>query len=178
LRDGSNQRSDKYGGNPENRMRLLNQVLDAVCETWPANRVGVRFSPENSFNSMSDSNPVEHFTYFVSQLNDRGLAYLHVLEGDMMTQSRQLNYRALRDAYTGIYIANCGYDKDRAQESIANGDSDLVAFGVPFLANPDLVYRYQNNLELNEANQDTFYGGDEAGYTDYPFIEESAVRLA
>jgi N-ethylmaleimide reductase len=178
LRDGSNQRSDEYGGNPENRMRLLNAVLDAVCETWPANRVGVRFSPENSFNSMSDSNPLEHFTYFISQLNDRGLAYLHVLEGDMMTQSRQLNYRTLRDAYSGIYIANCGYDKDRGQASIANGDSDLVAYGVPFLANPDLVYRYQNNLELNEANQETFYGGDETGYTDYPFIEESEIRLA
>jgi N-ethylmaleimide reductase len=120
---------------------------------------------------MSDSNPQDHFAYFINQLNPRQLAYLHILEGDMMTKQSTVDYRALRDIYTGVYIANNGYDKARAQASLANGDSDLVAFGIPFLANPDLVYRLQNDLTLNEADQATFYGGDEHGYTDYPFAE-------
>jgi N-ethylmaleimide reductase len=118
---------------------------------------------------MSDSDPKAHFSYFIEQLSQRKLAYLHVLEGDMMTQSRTLDYRALRDLYNGIYIANCGYDLEKGQSSIASGDSDLVAYGVPFLANPDLVERFQRGQPLNEADQATFYGGDETGYTDYPF---------
>jgi N-ethylmaleimide reductase len=171
LRDGSNKRNDMYGGNEENRMRFLNQVIDAVLEVWQSNSVGLRLTPENSFNSMSDSNPQAHFNTFITQLNARNLAYLHILEGDMMGAARKVNYRALRETYKGIYIANNGYDKDRAQTAIANGDCDLVAFGVPFLANPDLVYRYKNNLQLNEAKQNTFYGGDETGYTDYPYAK-------
>lgn len=171
LRDGSNQRTDEYGGNEENRMRFLNQVIDAVLEVWESNNVGIRLTPENSFNSMSDSNPQAHFNYFITQLNKRNLAYLHILEGDMMSAARNVDYRALRDAYKGIYMANNGYDKDRAIAAITNGDCDLVAFGVPFLANPDLVHRYKNNLPLNEADQNTFYGGDETGYTDYPYAK-------
>jgi len=172
LRDGTNQRSDEYGGNEENRMRFLNQVIDAVFETWDSNNVGIRLTPENSFNSMSDSNPQAHFNTFIRQLNTRNLAYMHILEGDMMSAARNVDYRALRNVYKGIYMANNGYDKDRAQTAITNGDCDLVAFGVPFLANPDLVYRYKNNLQLNEADQNTFYGGDETGYTDYPFAAQ------
>ena len=171
LRDGSNQRTDEYGGNEENRMRFLNQVIDAVLEVWESNNVGLRLTPENSFNSMSDSNPQAHFNYFITQLNRRNLAYLHILEGDMMSAARNVDYRALRDAYKGIYMANNGYDKDRAIAAITNGDCDLVAIGVPFLANPDLVHRYKNNLPLNEADQNTFYGGDETGYTDYPYAK-------
>ena len=178
LRDGSNQRTDQYGGSVENRMRFLNEVLDAVTEVWPSNRVGVRLTPENSFNSMSDSNPLEHFKYFISQLNSRHLAYLHILEGDMMTKTANLDYRVLRDLFSGLYIANNGYDKTRAQTSLSNGDSDLVAFGIPFLANPDLVYRYQHDISLNEVDFDTFYGGNEKGYTDYPFHQQAAVETA
>ncbi len=176
LRDGSNQRTDEYGGNEENRMRFLNQVIDAVLEVWDSNSVGIRLTPENSFNSMSDSNPQAHFNYFITQLNRRNLAYLHILEGDMMGAERNVDYRALRDVYKGIYMANNGYDKDRAQTAITNGDCDLVAFGVPFLANPDLVYRYKNNLQLNVADQNTFYGGDETGYTDYPYAEQEITE--
>ena len=171
LRDGSNKRNDIYGGNEENRMRFLNQVIDAVLEIWESNNVGIRLTPENSFNSMSDSNPQAHFNYFITQLNRRNLAYLHILEGDMMSAARNVDYRALRDAYKGIYVANNGYDKDRAIAAITNGDCDLVAIGVPFLANPDLVHRYKNNLPLNEADQNTFYGGDETGYTDYSYAK-------
>ena len=174
LRDGSNQCTDQYGGNAQNRMRFLNQVLDAVCEVWPANRIGVRLTPENRFNSMSDSNPKEHFSYFISQLNPRKLAYLHMLEGDMMTKERAVNYRALRDLFSGPYMANNAYDKARAQNAIRNGDADLVAFGIPYLANPDLVRRYRDDLPLNEADQSTFYGGDARGYTDYPFYASNS----
>lgn len=172
LRDGSNQRSDAYGGSAENRMRLLNEVLDAVCTVWPSQRVGVRLTPENSFNSMSDSDPQNHFAYFIEQLSPRGLAYVHVLEGDMLTKQSTLDYHALRAKFDGPYIANNGYDLARAKQAIESGAADLIAFGVPFLANPDLVRRYQQGLPLNEADQATFYGGDEAGYTDYPFYEE------
>lgn len=172
LRDGSNQRSDEYGGSVQNRMRFLNQVLDAVCEIWPAGRVGLRLTPENSFNDMSDSDPQAHFSYFVEQLNERQLAYLHLLEGDMMSKQRSLDYRALRDLYQGVYMANNSYDKASAEAAISNGDADLIAIGVPFLANPDLVYRYRHELPLNEPDMDTFYGGDEHGYTDYPFAPQ------
>lgn len=178
LRDGSNQRTDEYGGSAENRMRFLNQVLDAVLQVWDSQSVGIRLTPENSFNSMSDSNPQAHFDYFISQLNPRKLAYVHILEGDMMSAARNVDYRALRDAYKGPYMANNGYDKARAEKAISNGDCDLVAFGKPFLANPDLVQRYKNNLPLNEADQNTFYGGDEKGYTDYPFAGQEPGQQA
>ncbi|NOZ54540.1 MAG: alkene reductase [Gammaproteobacteria bacterium] len=170
LRDGSNQRTDQYGGNIENRTRFLNQILNAVCEVWPTNRVGVRLSPENSFNTMSDSNPQQHFDYIVKQLSTRNLAYLHILEGDMMSQQRQVDYRVLRDNFGGVYMANNGYDKARAQTSLNHGDSDLVAFGVLYLANPDLLKRFKTDATLNTPDQNTFYGGDERGYTDYPFL--------
>jgi N-ethylmaleimide reductase len=169
LRDGSNHRTDAYGGSVRNRMRLLNEILDAVCALWPARRVGVRLSPENSFNSMFDSDPQAHFGYFIEQLSPRGLAYVHVLEGDMMTKASALDYLALRERFSGTCIANNGYDLVRAQTAIRRGTADLIAFGIPFLANPDLLRRYRENLPLNAADPSTFYGGAEAGYTDYPF---------
>ncbi len=168
LRDGSNHRIDAYGGSAQNRMRLLNEILDAVCAVWPAQRVGVRLSPENSFNSMSDSDPQAHFGYFMEQLSPRGLAYVHVLEGDMMTKAGRLDYGGLRVRFSGTYIANNGYDLVRAQAAVRRGTADLIAFGIPFIANPDLVRRYRENLPLNAADQSTFYGGTEVGYTDYP----------
>lgn len=169
LRDGSNQRSDEYGGSKENRMRLLNEIIDTVLTVWDSKSVGVRLTPENSFNSMSDSAPQAHYNYFISRLNERKLAYIHLLEGDMMGAESSVDYRALRDVYTGSYMANNGYDKSRAETSLSNGECDLIAFGIPFIANPDLVERFKRDLPLNEADQATFYGGDETGYTDYPF---------
>lgn len=173
LRDGSNQRSDEYGGNVENRMRLLNQILDAVCTVWTVDQVGVRLTPENRFNSMSDSNPQLHFEYFVEQLSVRNLAYVHILEGDMMTKTCTVDYHSIRARFSGAYIANNGYDLIKAKTAIEKGNASLVAFGVPFLANPDLVYRYSENLPLNEADPATFYGGNEVGYTDYPLYNNS-----
>lgn len=178
LRDGSNQRTDAYGGSAQNRMRLLNEILDAVCAVWPRHRVGVRLTPENSFNSMADSNPQVHFEYFLEQLSPRGLAYVHLLEGDMMTKTRLLDYRALRSKFTGPYIANNGYDLERAQTAVRGGAADLVAFGTPFLANPDLVRRYRERLPLNAPDPSTFYGGNEAGYTDYPFYRTEETKAA
>lgn len=169
LRDGSNHRTDAYGGNVQNRMRLLNEILDVVCAVWPAQHVGVRLTPENSFNSMSDSNPQAHFEYFVEQLSPRGLSYMHVLEGDMTTKNSSVNYRALRSKFAGAYIANNGYDLVRAQTAVRSGAANLVAFGIPFLSNPDLVLRFRESLPLNEVDPSTFYGGSEVGYTDYPF---------
>jgi N-ethylmaleimide reductase len=169
LRDGSNHRTDAYGGSVQNRMRLLNEILDAVCVIWPAARVGVRLTPENSFNSMSDSNPQVHFSYFMEQLSSRSLAYVHMLEGDMMSKASTLDYRTLRMKFAGPYLANNGYSLLRAQAALTTGAADLIAFGVPFLANPDLVRRYRDNLPLNAADMATFYSGGEAGYVDYPF---------
>ncbi len=172
LRDGSNKRTDQYGGNIENRMRILNEILDAVSQVWASNQIGVRLTPENSFNSMSDSDPVKHFSYIISQLNQRNLAYLHFLEGDMMSQQKSLDYSFLRNLYEGTYLANQGYSKQTAEQSIEDDNSDLIAFGVPFLANPDLVLRLKTGAALNTPDQSTFYGGDEHGYTDYPFLNE------
>lgn len=171
LRDGSNHRTDAYGGTVKNRMRLLNEVLDAILLIWPSNRVGVRLTPENSFNSMSDSNPQGHFEFFMEQLSLRGLAYVHVLEGDMMTKKSVVNYSTLRAKFAGNYIANNGYDLGRAQDAINTGTADLIAFGTPFIANPDLVHRFQKNLPLNTLDHSTFYVGGEKGYNDYPFCK-------
>jgi len=170
LRDGSNQRTDEYGGSIRNRMRLLNDILDAVSEVWPVGRIGVRLTPENSYNSMSDSDPQGHFEYIVGQLSVRGLAYIHVLEGDMLSTARKVNYQALRARFKGTYLANNGYTFERASAAVREGTVDLVAFGVPFLANPDLVRRFREALPLNEADRNTFYSGGETGYTDYPFV--------
>ncbi|WP_456374312.1 alkene reductase [Thiolapillus sp.] len=169
LRDATNHRTDAYGGTAKKRMRLLNEVLDAVCGHWPEQRVGVRLSPENRLNSMSDSRPQEHFAYFVQQLKPRGLAYLHLLEGDMISNKRTLDYSIFRADFAGTYMANNGYNLQRAQAAIRNQAADLIAFGIPFIANPDLVRRYQENLPLNEADPSSFFGGEEKGYTDYPF---------
>lgn len=172
LRDGSNHRRDIYGGTLENRMRFLDDILDAVLTVWPANRIGVRLSPENSFNSMADSNPQAHFESIVASLSKRALAYLHVLEGDMMSGERALDYGQLRSKYEGCMIANNGYDLDRAQAALAGDRADLIAFGRPFLANPDLVRRFREGLPLNQVDPTTFYGGGEKGYNDYPVYDQ------
>lgn len=173
LRDGTNHRTDAYGGSPQNRMRLLNEILDAVLTVWSPQRIGVRFSPENSFNSMSDSDPQKHFGYFAQQLNSRGLAYLHVLEGDMIGEiRRRVDYHSLRSKFSGTYISNNGHGLESAKKALQNGTADLIAFGTPFIANPDLVRRYRENLPLNQADRSAYYGGTETGYTDYPFYGE------
>jgi N-ethylmaleimide reductase len=175
LRDGSNQRQDDYGGPVENRARLLLEVTSAVCEVWGSDRVGVRLSPLQPFNDMRDSDPEGTFSYTVEQLNPLNLAYLHVTE--MGAEQRgvagpSFDLGKLRDIFQGPYMTNAGYTRDRANAALAAGDADLVAFGVPYIANPDLVARFAADAPLNEADQATFYGGGAEGYTDYPTLEQ------
>lgn len=171
LRDGSNQRTDTYGGSLENRMRLLQEITTAVCAAVGADRVGVRLSPENSFNDMHDSAAQQTFNHVAGQLGSYGLAYLHVVEGDMMSGGRQIDYDAIRNRFGGVYMANCKYDLVRAQQVLQSGGADMVSFGTLYIANPDLVERFRRGTALNTPDPETFYGGDEHGYTDYPFLD-------
>ena len=170
LRDGTNQRTDNYGGSIANRTRLLLEVVDAVAELWDPSQIGVRISPDNSFNDIHDSNPQALFNHVAEALSEKQLGYLHVVEGGFMGE-HDVDYTQLRQRFNGNYMANLGYDQAKAQQAIANGHADLVSFGTLFLANPDLVARFKANAELNAPDEATFYGGDEHGYTDYPFME-------
>ena len=171
LRSSTNQRDDDYGGPIGNRARLLLEVMEAVIEVFGADRVGVRLSPENRFNDISDAEPQATFDYVVDRLSPLGLAYLHVLEGDMTGQSAPgFDYAALRRAFAGPYMANCGYDRARAMAAVAGGQADLIAFGRAFIANPDLPARLAADAPLNEADTKTFYAGEEKGYIDYPAL--------
>ncbi len=178
LRDGSNRRTDGYGGSVANRARFLLEVVDAAAAAIGAERVGVRISPANPFNSMSDSDPEALTRYVAGALDRRGVMYLHVLEapttGDVAAPRRFTS--VARSAFSGVIIANAGYTAEAAETVLARGDADLVAFGVPFLATPDLVERTRNGMALNVPDQSTFYGGDEHGYVDYPFAD-GTVRL-
>ena len=168
IRDCTNQRHDQYGGDINNRMQLLIEVTQQVIAVWGPHRVGIRLSPENSFNDMTDSNPQQTFKAVAKRLSDYPLAYLHILEGDMMTGERNLDYNALRQSFNGYCLANNGYSLDTANAALAENRADMVAFGKLFVANPDLPYRFANKLPLNTPDSATFYGGDEKGYTDYP----------
>lgn len=174
LRDGSNLRTDAYGGGVDNRARLLLEVLEAVCPVWGADRVGVRLSPIQPFNDMRDSDPKGTFSRVVELLNRFGLAYLHLTEMGKDGPGAAGPYfdpLELRDVWRGVLMTNAGYDRDRANAVLAAGRADLVAFGVPFIANPDLPARYLAGAPLNAADPATFYGGDAKGYTDYPFMD-------
>lgn len=170
IRDGSNQRDDDYGGSIKNRFRLLREVVEAVANAIGSKKIGVRLSPENSFNSMHDSDPQTTFNAVTDMLNGFDLAYLHVLEGDMISGNRFIDYAQIKSRFARAYMANHGYDFERASQALKNGSADLVSFGVPFIANPDLVERFKTGAELAVADQATFYGGDEKGYTDYSFL--------
>jgi N-ethylmaleimide reductase len=165
TRDGANRRTDAYGGSVENRVHLPLEVLDAVVGVWGPARVGYRVSPNSGFNGMSDSDPRRTFSYFAGELDRRGIGYLHVV--DPLADGEKRISALLRDIFTGTYIVNGGFDLDTANAAIARG-ADLVAFGVPFLANPDLPERYRRGAALNKPDQATFYAGDAKGYADYP----------
>lgn len=174
LRDGANRRTDAYGGSIENRVRFPLEVVDAVVGVWGPQRVGYKLSPYFSGYSMSDSNPLETFSFIAAELSKRGLLYLHVSEAVAGPMAAPAGTRRatpiLRDAFDGALIANGGYDAHSGHAAIARGEADLVAFGVPFLANPDLPARYRKNAELNLPDQATFYAGEEKGYIDYPAL--------
>jgi N-ethylmaleimide reductase len=176
LRDGSNQRADQYGGSIPNRTRFLLEVVATVCKVWGADRVGVRISPINPFNDMRDSHPQALFNHVAESLNPFGLAYLHVVEvGIGSTEALPaFNFVELRRAFRGHYMANGGYGKASANAALAENRADCIAFGVPYISNPDLVERLRQGVPLAPADQNTFYGGDEKGYIDYPALEQAS----
>jgi N-ethylmaleimide reductase len=184
LRSSTNRRSDDYGGSIENRARFVVEVVAAVCGEVGAGRVGIRFSPVSPINDSFDPNPQVLFTHVVEKLAALNIAYIHVIEGQTGGQrdfcapgNEPFNWSALLASYraaggTGAWMGNNGYDKKLAEERLASGNVDLVAFGVKFLANPDLVRRFREDAPLNEPDPSTFFGGDGGprGYTDYPSL--------
>ncbi len=174
LRDGANHRTDAYGGSIRNRVRLPLEVTEAVIDVWGAARVGYKLSPHFAGYSMSDSNPVETFSHITERLGALGIGYIHVSEavaGPMMAPAGSVRVTpTLRRKFSGALIVNGGYDAETGSAAIASGDADLVAFGVPFLANPDLPFRFRRDEPLNAADPATFYAGEERGYVDYPAL--------
>jgi N-ethylmaleimide reductase len=178
LKTGSNQRSDDYGGSIPNRARLLLETTRAVVDAVGGGRTGIRLSPVTPANDVHDADPQPLFDYLIRQLAPLGLAYIHVIEGatggPRELDDRPFDYEALKAAYRaaggkGAWMVNNGYDKPLAEEALKEGD-DLVAFGRPFISNPDLVRRLREGAPLNPWDKNTFYGGGEAGYTDYPAL--------
>jgi N-ethylmaleimide reductase len=171
LRDGTNKRTDRYGGSAQNRARLLVEVIEALVGEWGAERVGVRLSPTTAFNDMADSDPATTFATALGELNRFGLAYLHVVEPaptDPVPAGEMPDLRFFRKLWRGTLIGNKGYDLARAQAVLRDGLADLVSFAVLFLANPDLPERFRRGGPFNTPDRKSFYGGDAGGYTDYP----------
>ncbi len=176
-KDGSNRRTDAYGGSIENRCRLTLEVVDAIAKVLPPGRIGIRLSPVSPANDALDSNPQPLFNHLVGELSKRKLVYIHLIEGATggARDVSPFDFGALRTNFAGAYIANNGYSRDLAVEAIASGAADLVAFGRPFIANPDLVERLRRDAPLNELDQKTLYGGGAEGYTDYPALTAEKV---
>ncbi|MEM1345548.1 MAG: alkene reductase [Pseudomonadota bacterium] len=177
LTDGANKRTDAYGGSVENRMRLPLEVIQAVTRVWGTGRVGVRLSPFGTFNGIEESDREGTFSAVYRALDKLGLAYLHVMEkfpGIEVSDADTEALERLRGLWSGVYIANGDFDAATAAAWIARDRATAVTFGRPFIANPDLPERYRLGAALNEADGNTFYGGDTRGYTDYPFLERAA----
>lgn len=175
AKDGTNKRTDAYGGSIENRARLMLEVSKVVVDAIGADKTGIRISPVTPANDVSDSNPQPLFDYIVDQLNALNLVYLHVIEGATggPRDVAPFDYAALRKHFKGAYMANNGYDLALANKMLDQGAADLIAFGKPFIANPDLVERLKTGAPLNEGDKSTFYGGGAKGYTDYPTLKQS-----
>ncbi|MDO1582359.1 alkene reductase [Rhizobium oryzicola] len=184
LKDGANKRTDAYGGSIENRVRLTLEVVDAVAGAIGAGRVGIRLSPTTPANDVTDSNPQAVFNHLVAELAKRNLAFIHVIEGatggDRAHQyaGTSFDYDAFKAAYVnaggkGAWLLNNGYTAETAKEAIETGKADLVSFGKPFIANPDLVERIRTGAAWNQIDQATLYGGGAKGYTDYPTLQQA-----
>lgn len=173
LDSKTNHRTDDYGGSLENRFRFLREIADAIVSVWPAARVGVRLSPNGMFNDMGSPDFREIFAYVATQLESYGLAYLHVMDGlafGFHEQGTPMTLADFRSLFSGPLMGNCGYTQETAEAAIAGGAADLIAFGRPFLSNPDLVERFANGWELNAPADVTQWSAPTAeGYTDFPF---------
>jgi len=172
LQSRTNQRQDQYGGNVENRFRFLQEVVEAVTSVWPAYRVGVRLSPNGMFNDMGSPDFREQFTYVAGQLDRYGLAYLHVMDGlafGFHQLGEPLTLDDFRKVFRGPLIGNCGYTQETAELAIAQGHADLIAFGRPFISNPDLVDRFKHGWALADVApvSDWYSPSGEKGYTDF-----------
>jgi N-ethylmaleimide reductase len=174
IRDSTNKRTDQYGGSVENRTRFPIEVVSAVAEVWGVDRVGVRLSPITRAvgDTPLDSDPEGTYFYLAEQLGKLGLAYLHCVEGQTRGDNGagDFDFKRLHAKFGGKYIANNSYDREMAIEAAESGHADMIAFGRPFISNPDLVERLRRNAPLAQANQATFYGGGAEGYTDYPAL--------
>lgn len=182
LKDGANQRKDDYGGGIANRVRLMVEVTRAVADAIGGGRVGIRLSPVTPANDIRDSDPQPLFEHLARELAPLGLAFIHVIEGatggPREVEGRPFDYAAFKNAYRsaggrGAWMVNNGYDRDMAQEALASGRADIVAFGRAFISNPDLVERLRRGAPLNAWDKTTFYGGGEHGYIDYPALEQA-----
>lgn len=179
LQNVSNRRTDSYGGSIENRARLMLETVDAMIAAWSADRVGVRLSPSSSLYGMGDSSPLAVFSYVVRKLDARGIGCLTMLEPNAKDVEKGVAIAdvvgTFRPMTTVTFITNTGYDKARGDAVIGDGKADLVAYGVPYIANPDLVERFRADAALNKPNPALFYGSGAEGYTDYPFMAEKAA---
>lgn len=179
LQSKTNHRTDSYGGSVENRYRFLSEIVEAILTVWPANRVGVRLSPNGVYNDTGSPDFRETFFYVGEQLNACGLAYIHLMDGlafGFHELGAPITLAEFRDVFSGPLIGNCGYTQQQAESAISSGIADLIAFGRPFISNPDLVERFARNLPLNPpAEMNTWYSFGAEGYTDFPTYRESAV---
>ncbi|SAL34480.1 alkene reductase [Caballeronia humi] len=178
LQDGTNKRTDEYGGSIEKRARFLLETVAALVSVWGAERVGVRLSPSGQWGAISDSNPEATFTYAAEQLNRLGLAYLHIIEPRVKgvetidEGQKPVASELLRKVFDGPIITAGGFNGEGAEEILQKGDADLVAFGRFFASNPDLPYRLRHALPLAHYDRSAFWGGTHLGYTDYPAYRE------
>lgn len=174
IRSKSNQRTDEFGGSIDNRLRFPLMVVDAVVDVWGVNRTGIRITPTGTFNDMYDDDPVATFGKFAKELNDRGIAFIEVVEdsfqGNAVNGRPEAVIKAIRKNFKGAYIGNGNYSAEEARQRIKAGLCELVSFGRLFISNPDLPNRFRQGALLNDFDESTFYGGDEHGYTDYPAI--------
>ena len=177
LQSSSNQRTDQWGGSLENRMRFVLAAIDAMVDVWGATRVGIKLSPSNRVNGMHDTHAADTFGALVQQLDRRSLGYIHLTEpspADLETGTVEIEHvaRLFRPMVRGALITNGGYNKARASAALAEGLADLVSFGAPYVANPDLVERLRNDpVPLNTPDKATFYSGGARGYVDYPALK-------
>jgi len=168
MRDSANKRSGPYGGSLENRVKLLLEVTRAVIEVWGSDRVGVRLSPLNSYNSMKDGNPIALTQYVCSELNKLNIGYLHMMRSDFFGVQTGDVMTVARECFNGNLVGNMGYTTTEANEAVAKGSMNAVAFGKDFISNPDLVERIVNNYPLAPSNPSTHYSPGPVGYVDYP----------
>ena len=177
AKDGANRRTDAYGGSIENRARLMLEVTKAVVAEVGADRTGIRISPVSPASGVSDSNPQPLFDYIVDALSALDLVYLHVIEGATGGDRdfAPFDYASLRRRFANTYMANNGYTLELATKAVESNTADLIAFGQPYIANPDLVERFKQHAPLNTIDQDTLYGGGAKGYTDYPTLAEQTA---